>query len=347
MALDDIYDDDDSFHDAPPRESLLPEIPDDADTGTIQSLEFGRRAFSEDPRLGRISVGRLSSQFAEMNDLDAVEEEFEIDGPFISRRPTLDPTQLLAQLDEEDVDNTTTEIRALTGRRDGRRSDVDLGVFGEDDEPGEPTFQFVIPDRFRAPIRQESPIEEDSPRSREEDGAETVPGVRSDAATGNDQDREEGADAVPLEQPDWESEREGDDVDLRAYREEASAIDRSLLTEASERPIAQQSRNRKQSREIKLSRFGKEYTSLPAATVKTLANTFAKSAGSKSKISKDTLDALIQTSDWYLEQVGIDLAAYAQHAGRNMIEEEDVVALMKRYVTVIQRTAMYTIKIQY
>jgi hypothetical protein len=60
---------------------------------------------------------------------------------------------------------------------------------------------------------------------------------------------------------------------------------------------------------------------------------FMKSQGSKTKISKDTLDVLVQTTDDFFEQIGGDLAAYAQHGGRKVIEESAVIALMKRYVT--------------
>jgi hypothetical protein len=42
--------------------------------------------------------------------------------------------------------------------------------------------------------------------------------------------------------------------------------------------------------------------------------------------------ALVQTTDDFFEQMGEDLAAYAQHAGRRGIEEADVLALMRRYV---------------
>jgi histone H3/H4 len=48
------------------------------------------------------------------------------------------------------------------------------------------------------------------------------------------------------------------------------------------------------------------------------------------KLNKDTLEAIMQASDWFFEQVGDDLGAYAQHAGRKTIDENDVVTLMKR-----------------
>ena len=107
-------------------------------------------------------------------------------------------------------------------------------------------------------------------------------------------------------------------------------MDRSLQTQSPERQSAREQPRRRR-KEMKTSRIGLDYPSFNAATVKRLANGFAKSH-SKTKISKDTLAALVQTTDWFFEQIGEDLKAYAEHAGRKMIEESDVVAVMKRYV---------------
>ena len=86
-------------------------------------------------------------------------------------------------------------------------------------------------------------------------------------------------------------------------------------------------------RKVKISKHGIQYPSLPAGVVKKLATTYARTGGnSKAKISKDTLDAVMQASDWFFEQVSDDLGAYAKHAGRKTIEESDIITLMKRYV---------------
>jgi histone H3/H4 len=348
MALDDMYDDD-SFNEEPPRQSLLAPLPDyDYDNGTVQSVEFGRRARSEDPRMDRMFGRRISEQFGDLQDLNINGEEYELDGNFINRRGTLLPNDLLEQVEEEDMDNTTSEIRALTGRRDGRPSDVDLGVFGDaDEEDEEPTFRFTIPPRMQVPVEEED--EEDDGREDEVDVDEETQRGFDRTIIEDDEDVQAGVDLAsddepapvladddvtgPLEIAGWESEPEADDdEDLQAYRGEISAIDRSLQTPAPETPAKK--RAGRQRRALNISRFGHEYPSFPAATVKTLANGFIKSQGSKSKISKDTLAALVQTSDFFFEQVGEDLAAYAQHAGRKMIEEGDVIALLKRYVHV-------------
>ncbi len=84
---------------------------------------------------------------------------------------------------------------------------------------------------------------------------------------------------------------------------------------------------------IKVSKHGHEYPSLPPAVVKRLAQNFAKASGAKGKITPDALRAIMQATDWFFEQLGDDLQAYAHHAGRKTIDESDVLTLMKRYGT--------------
>ena len=142
-------------------------------------------------------------------------------------------------------------------------------------------------------------------------------------------DADEAADGIGI--TGWESDAGlDDDAELAAYREEESALDRSL--QVPEAPASIKKRMATRRKELKLSRVGLDYPSFPAAPVKKLALSFMKSQGSKAQLNKDALAALVQTTDDFFEQIGIDLAAYAQHAGRKVIEESDVLALMRRYV---------------
>jgi histone H3/H4 len=87
----------------------------------------------------------------------------------------------------------------------------------------------------------------------------------------------------------------------------------------------------RRNKKVKVSKHGIQYPSLPASVVKKLATTYARTSGnSKAKINKETLDAVMQASDWFFEQVSEDLGAYARHAGRKTIDESDVATLMKR-----------------
>lgn len=343
MPLEDMYDDD-SFHERPPRQSLLPDLPDDVDGGTVQSLEFGRRALSEDPRYGR----RVSERFADFSELGAVDEEFEIDGAFINRRRTgaFDPL-----LDQTIVEEDEDTVEALTGRRNGPSSDADLGVFGDaDDDTEEPTFRFHIPERIRGPTEELDEEEEElnETAALPDLAEEEVDDKQDDAPILDDQEdlaleAEEPTDAFGM--TGWESDPGvDDDLELAAYREEESALDRSL--QVPEAPASVQKRLGGRRKELRLSRAGLDYPSFPAAPVKKLALSFMKSQGSKAQLNKDALAALVQTTDDFFEQIGIDLAAYAQHAGRKVIEESDVLALMRRYVTFPFCTDTYKLLLQ-
>ncbi|CAN9175205.1 unnamed protein product [Alternaria alternata] len=328
MPLENMYDDDDSFHSAPPRQSLLPDLPDDVDGGTVQSLEFGRRAISEDPRF--MFGGRQSERFGDLSELGAVEEEFEVDGTFINRRADglFDPAI------DDALDGDETTIQALTGRRDGRGSDVNLGVFGDgEDDTEEPTFRFMIPERMRVPAQEDAHTIQDE---QELDGEPLGLPDDYDSLGGDNQD--EVTAALNGEDPTetngmlgWESDPPADDdAELAAYREEVSAIDRSLQTKSPERAAAVELKGVRRPKEYMVSEHGIGFPSFPAAPVKKLALSFMKSQGGKAQLNKETLDALVHTTNDFFAQISMDLAAYAQHGGRKMIEESDVIALMKR-----------------
>jgi histone H3/H4 len=354
MPLEDMYDDD-SFHERPPRQSLLPELPDDVDGETIQSLEFGRRALSEDPR----RAGRVSERFADFSELGAVEEEeYEVDGTFINQRRTPGFDMLLDRTVDNVLEEDDTTARLLNGRENGPSSDMDLGVFGEvDDDTQEATFRFHIPDRIPAPLRGD--LEDNAPEALDED-AELSDAREDDDATLPDSQGEDDitqpdlraeGDEEPMADEDegeltrlvedeptdafgmtgWESDPGLEDPQLTAYREEESALDRSFQSPEHAAAVKKRLGNRR--KELRVSRYGLDYPSFPAASVKKLAMGLMQSRGSKGKISKDTLDVLVQTTDDFFEQIGGDLAVYAQHGGRKVIEESDVIALMKRYVT--------------
>ncbi|KAF2007509.1 hypothetical protein P154DRAFT_558714 [Amniculicola lignicola CBS 123094] len=339
MPLEDMYDDD-SIHEAPPRQSLLPQVPDDVDNGTIHSLEFGRRALSEDPR--QMYGGRLSERFAEFGDM-IPEEEYEVDGTFI-RQNGLDD-QFLQDAIDNDMDDTTTDLRALARRSGGRPSDVTLGVFGDQDEPDDPTFVFTLPQRIQA-APQEQP-EEGYEDEEAQDEEQPSVGAGIDVIYDDDDDDDDEPMAA-YDAQGWESDEEiHNDQDLMTYREEASAMDRSLRTQSPERAASTKGRpgprSGRQRKEMFRTDFGDEYPSFPAATVKRLATGFAKSQGDKAKISKDTLQMLVSTTDLFFKQIGGDLAAYADHAGRKTVEEKDVLAVMKRQRTLTSNTTAFSL----
>lgn len=271
-------------------------------------------------------TGRVSEHFGDITELGMDREEYDIDGTFINRRPSVNPNQLLEQ---EEMDDTG-EIRALTGRRDGRRSDVDLGVFGELDEPDEPTFRFTVPQRMRAPTPQPEEEEEQADVIQEDDDSdEGAEAVIYHQEEDYDQTQLDDPTTAGNEAPGWVSEHE-DDPELQAYREEESAIDRSLLVDEPAHQKQTQTQPKRQRKALNISRFGLEYPSFPSAVVKRIATGLNQAKGRKAKITGDTLAALTQTTDWFFEQISESAGAYAEHAGRKTIEEADMITLMKR-----------------
>ncbi|CRG82964.1 hypothetical protein PISL3812_00311 [Talaromyces islandicus] len=100
-------------------------------------------------------------------------------------------------------------------------------------------------------------------------------------------------------------------------------------------------RSRKQK---KLSRHGIPIPNLPSGVVKRLATRFARAGSAKkAKISKETLAAIEQASEWFFEQASEDLATYAKHAGRRTIDESDVMTLMRRQRLVNNTNSIFSL----
>ena len=200
--------------------------------------------------------------------------------------------------------DNTESLRGRVSLASGRNSDIWRNAVAGDDS--ETTFVFTLPQRD---------IQED-------DQVDRGPG-----SPGEDEDVE-----------DYDSD-EVDEIDVEAAEGEQgshkeSAIDISMqdatVLDIGATGLEKSKTNRK--KKFKISKHGIQYPSLPAGVVKKLANTFARTGGnSKAKISKDTLEAIMQASDWFFEQVSDDLGAYAMHGGRKTIDESDVVTLMARY----------------
>ncbi|KAL6882462.1 centromere kinetochore component CENP-T domain-containing protein [Trichoderma longibrachiatum] len=101
---------------------------------------------------------------------------------------------------------------------------------------------------------------------------------------------------------------------------------------------------RPRKKKARISRHNIEYPQLPAAFVRQVAHTAMQTTGFvNQRISADTLEALTQASDWYFEQLGDDLAAYANHANRRTIEERDVITLMNRQRLLSQELSLFNL----
>lgn len=132
----------------------------------------------------------------------------------------------------------------------------------------------------------------------------------------------------------FDSGGEDDDGDDHVVQEDLQEdVQEQFEMEAATAGADAAQRRKKKKPGVKTSKHGIPYPSLPAGVVKRLAQTFAQSGGARGKISSDTLAAVMQASDWFFEQLGDDLQAYAKHAGRKTIDESDMLTLMRRYVT--------------
>lgn len=120
-----------------------------------------------------------------------------------------------------------------------------------------------------------------------------------------------------------------DDIDTSEGWQVATAQDDADATGSN--PFRAERSSGPRSMRRRISRHGIEYPPLPPAFVKRVAQTALQSSGLRNhRISADVLDSLTQASEWYFEQLGDDLGAYAAHAKRKTIDESDVVTLMLR-----------------
>lgn len=119
----------------------------------------------------------------------------------------------------------------------------------------------------------------------------------------------------------------------REAEQPAQAVGDDPMEQVTEDPQPQSEPKPRPKKVLKISRHGIPYPSLPVSVVKKLATTFVRSSGAKkTQLSKETLEAVMEASDWFFEQVSDDLGAYARHAGRRMINGSDMITLMKRCV---------------
>ncbi|PKS09368.1 hypothetical protein jhhlp_003982 [Lomentospora prolificans] len=272
----------------PPRSSGLEE-----ENYTIQSIEYPRRAYSEQP-LGRLSRGSFASPG--LSDVSGTVNLGDERGNF----PVVNFEDW--RLDPVLGDDTFERIEETEERRNtlARESGIGLDLVPDVTET---TFMMNL-----------DPVHDDEP---------SVPPFEAD---------DDSPTELEQQPPDFElNEQEDDEVEVSA----------DAVTEAI---VQEKAKARKRKRGPKISQYGIEYPSLPPAVVKRLAQTFAQTSGvANTKITPDTLDALSQATDWFFEQIGDSLQAYAKHAGRKTIDESDVITLMRRQHQVGSSTTPFSL----
>lgn len=319
LPIDDVQEDNEQGSPLPeaPTPSILHDEEDENDNLTLKSIEYGRRAISEGPLSRRFS--RPSFGSIRMSDFTAADlKDYNI-SPDMGRKrlfkgnDTNDDDNMIAVADDDELDiealDDTGEIQI--GRQSGGFSDVN-----------ETTLELPPADQENHDtFRLEFNIPEQSP-------------LAGDASLN----------ATPRDSPLFVSPSPSQSAVTKAQRRHPSPVvsPRSPFIPPSSSPspasplqspvqtITKPSKPSK--RKQKLSRHDLKVPALPSSLQKRLATSALNSIGRrKSRIGKDSLRAIEQATEWFFEQVGEDLEAYSNHAGRKKrIVEEDARALMRR-----------------
>ncbi|KAL2166588.1 hypothetical protein VTG60DRAFT_2483 [Thermothelomyces hinnuleus] len=304
--------DDDDSDDLQPHRSV---VFDDNDNFTMQSIEMPRRAYSEQPG-GRLSMGstRMSDYFNTNDMLHS--EDVGVDSGFFPPTAVMEEGNVtMGVLDLSSPERLDSDV----GRRDlGRESDFGIEIPVGD--VNESTF-IIAPQVDESPDRASAG--DDQP-------------FHDDYAPLVDQRSDDFNDADLGEMPALEDEP----VDHPTSALQEHDQEQTELGPALARRAAMHGSGKKV---IKVSKYGIEYPSLPPAVVKRLAQNFARASGAKGKITADAMKAIMQASDWFFEQLGEDLQAYAKHAGRKTIDESDVLTLMKRQRQINPNTTLFAL----
>lgn len=83
--------------------------------------------------------------------------------------------------------------------------------------------------------------------------------------------------------------------------------------------------------QVRISAHNIQYPPVPNTFVRQVVQNAAQnSALGHQRLAADALETFSRASEWFFRQLGDDLRAYAEHAGRSMVEERDLIALMHR-----------------
>ncbi|KXH68531.1 hypothetical protein CSAL01_11612 [Colletotrichum salicis] len=318
-VYDDDDDDDDELPIDRPRLSLPLDVEDDDEDELVApelsqidenaTIEFPRRAYVDQPSRMSMGSARLS-EFRNYGDLDDDDNDDRGEGFF--------PAFEVGALDEEgrEAEETLDRVEEEDLRRQTLASarDSDFGFEVPIDADNQTTFMMAV-DGQSSPARPLPEITDEQPLLN-------IAPVEDEPAAPLDEDLGFGTSYYDMRSSTPIEPTEATQRDLDGQTEVSTV--QLLEQEQGQRP-------RKTKRGVKLSKYGVEYPSLPPAVVKRLATTFAKSSGiSKTKIAPDALAEIQRASDWFFEQLGDDLSAYAKHAKRKTIDESDMLTLMRR-----------------
>ncbi|KAL1837066.1 hypothetical protein VTJ49DRAFT_4318 [Mycothermus thermophilus] len=308
-------DDDDTIgsDDLQPHRSVLI----DEDNNFTMELEMPRREVVSGHDRFSLGSARMSDYFGTHDMLHS--EDVGVDSGFFPPRGMLEDAAAGMTME---VGEELASPERLDVEPDQRNRDSDFAFEVPLGEVNESTFM-LAPEVQESPDRTAAPVEDDEPMP-EPDGFAPLMDQRSD----DDFDIDQDLGTVPA----FDDESEPDMTRNTAWTEPESMV---TAMRSSTRGLPKKI--------IRISKHGIEYPSLPASMVKRLAQNFAKVSGANGNITPDALRAIMQASDWFFEQLGDDLAAYADHAGRKTIDESDVLTLMKRQRQISPSTTLFSL----
>ncbi|VBB73485.1 Putative protein of unknown function [Podospora comata] len=315
-------DDDSGSDDLVPHRSMLL---DNEDNFTMQSVEMPRRAYSEGPG-GRLSLNSTRmSDFFNANDMLHSEDFGRESGMF-------PPINVV----EEEGTFTMADIMSPERIEDGRREtghESDFGIHVPVDLDDQTSF-VINPDVQSSPVRQ--------PPDFDEPDFAPLEDARSDSYDGGDgMDNHNFDDFGDLPDAEMDDEEPDNTLNETTRMTAGNVTETEVLTHAQRAELRAAAAARK--KRINISKHGIQYPSLPAGVIKRLAQNFAKTSGAKGRITPDAMNAIMQASEWFFEQLGEDLEAYSKHAGRNTINESDVITLMRRQRQINPQTTPFAL----
>lgn len=310
----------------PPEITQLQE--EDEGDYTVPGVELPRREIPSNLRYSRGSE-RMSEYFGNEDQTELTGRQ---SGVFPLSSDGIEATGDMGGQPYDRVDNDTRRITM------GRDSDFDFELpSGMADQTA--TFMMSEP---AADMQPTSPVEEGRRAANAADeptgNITFIPEDPSTMVDMGDYDNYETmdnatfADAGPAERD--ESPDVGVDVGVVDVGYDDEADQTMADTTIMEEPTPRRGRPKAAKKVKRMSRHGMPYPPLPNPFVKRVAHRALQSSGlSNTRLSTDVVTALTQASEWFFEQLGDDLGAYADHAKRKTIEESDVITLMRRYVS--------------
>lgn len=298
-----------------PTPSVLNDDEDEENENpTLKSIEYGRRAISEGPisrRFSRPSFGSIRmSDFtaADLKDYGVSpgaggKRLFQLGNDYEDNILAIGDDEMGVEAAEDTGD--LYEARQSLGFPDVNETTLDLQATGQEDQD---TFRL----NFNMPER--SPSFAELGRNRSQRGNHSAASSPTSPVAANLKSQQTQSSRAPLSNSSSASPISS-----------PTHAPKSALQAPTDPP-----KPRKQ--KYKLSRHNLKVPALPSSLQKRLANSALSAIGRrKSKIGRDSLRAIEQATEWFFEQVGEDLEAYSNHAGRKKrVDEGDVVALMKR-----------------